>query len=179
MSVKKQIQSLSKLYAIYEEVRESFVAETDVDSYLYYNIYGIFQSPHRTVRVSRGSNKNQLATKVFKLCDRIPQQRYFLKRQLLISSNENGVLLDNLRYFPESFEQATKSTQIPLMGPKVEISSIFSKDNLFAHCCKDIREHSISRIRLSFRFQKFFVLSVSFTSKFLTFTETNWLLQRI
>ena len=32
MSIKKQIPSLSKLYIIYEEVPESFLDETDVDS---------------------------------------------------------------------------------------------------------------------------------------------------
>ena len=38
MSVKKQISSLSKLYTIYEEVPESFLDGTDVDSYFYKNI---------------------------------------------------------------------------------------------------------------------------------------------
>ena len=38
MSVKKQSPSLSKLYTINEEVPESFLDETDVDSYFYHNI---------------------------------------------------------------------------------------------------------------------------------------------
>ena len=41
MSVKKQNPSLSKLYTIYEEVREIFLDETDLDSYFYNNILDI------------------------------------------------------------------------------------------------------------------------------------------
>ena len=33
MSVKKQIPSLCKLYSFYEELREEFLDETNVDSY--------------------------------------------------------------------------------------------------------------------------------------------------
>ena len=57
MSVKKQISSLSKLYTIYEEVPESFLDETDVDSYFYHNILDIALIDNRIVRVSKGSNK--------------------------------------------------------------------------------------------------------------------------
>ena len=57
MSIKKQIPSLSKLYTIYEEVRESFLDQTDVDSYFYHNILDIALIDKRIVRVSQGSNK--------------------------------------------------------------------------------------------------------------------------
>ena len=57
MSVKEQTPSLCKLYSFYEEITQEFLDETDVDSYFYHNIFGIFQSQHRTVGVSRGSNK--------------------------------------------------------------------------------------------------------------------------
>ena len=57
MSIKKQIQSLGKLYTIYEEVPESFLDETDVDSYFYHNILDIALIDNRIVRVSKGSNK--------------------------------------------------------------------------------------------------------------------------
>ena len=60
MYVKKQIPSLCKLYSFYEEIPEEFLDETDVDGYFYHNIFDISQSQHRIVRVSRGSNKNQL-----------------------------------------------------------------------------------------------------------------------
>ena len=38
MSVKKQIPSLGKFYTIYEEVPETFLDETDVDSRLFFTI---------------------------------------------------------------------------------------------------------------------------------------------
>ena len=41
MSVKKKIPSLCKVYSFYEEIPEEFFDETDVDSYLYKNIFGI------------------------------------------------------------------------------------------------------------------------------------------
>ena len=67
MSVGKQIPSLSKLYKIYEEVPESFLDETDVDSYFYHNIFDIAVIDNRIVRITKGSNKkillsNYLAT---------------------------------------------------------------------------------------------------------------------
>ena len=60
MSVKKQISSLRKLYTTYEEVPESFLDETDVDSYFYHNILDIALIDNRIVRVSKGSNKKIL-----------------------------------------------------------------------------------------------------------------------
>ena len=56
ISTKKQISSLCKLYPVYEEIPEEFLDETDIDSYFYHNILDISQSPHRIVRVSKGSN---------------------------------------------------------------------------------------------------------------------------
>ena len=44
MSVKKQIPSLYKLYSLYEEIREEFMDEIDVDSYFYHNIFDILSS---------------------------------------------------------------------------------------------------------------------------------------
>ena len=37
MSVKQQLQSLSLLYSIYEDVPEQTLDEADVDSYFYHN----------------------------------------------------------------------------------------------------------------------------------------------
>ena len=65
MSVKKQISSLSKLYTIYEEVPESFLDETDVDSYFYHNILDIALIDNRIVRVSKGCNKKILLSNYF------------------------------------------------------------------------------------------------------------------
>ena len=65
MSTKKQISSLCKLYSVYEEKREEFLDETDVDSYFYHNILDISQSHNQKVRVSKGSIKKIMYSKCF------------------------------------------------------------------------------------------------------------------
>ena len=57
MSIKKQIPNLGIFYTIYEEVPESFLDETDVDSYFDHNILDIALIDNRIVRVSKGSKK--------------------------------------------------------------------------------------------------------------------------
>ena len=126
--------------------------ETDVDSYFYHNIFDISQSQHRIVRVSRGSNKKSFAIKLFQFCDLKTQQRYILQEEVNISKRELTCLVDNLRDFLKTFDQASKCIQIPLPKPKVEIGSTKSKDNLFVHHYNDIIEHTNREIRLSFRF---------------------------
>ena len=152
MSVKKQIPSLCKLYSFYEEIPADFLDATDVDSYFYHNIFDICQSQHRIVRVSRGSNKKSIAIKLFQFGDIEIQQRYILQEEVNISKRELTCLVDNLRDFVKSFDQASKCIQIPLSKPKVEIGSTKSKDNLFAHHYNDIIEHPNRQIRSSFRF---------------------------
>ena len=152
MSVKKQIPSLCKLYSFYEEIPEEFLDETDVDSYFYHNIIDISQSQHRIVRVSWGSNKKSFAIKLFQFCDLKTQQRYILQEEVNISKRELTCLVDNLRDFLKTFDQASKCIQIPLPKPKAEIGSTESKGNLFVHHYKDMIEHPNRQIRLSFRF---------------------------
>ena len=152
MSVKKQIPSLCKLHSFYEEIPEEFLVKTDVDSYFYHNIFDISQSQHPIVRVSRGSNKKPFAIKLFQFCDLKTQQSYILQEEVNISKRELTCLVDNLRDFLKTFDQASKCIQIPLPKPKVEIGSTKSKDNLFAHHYNDIIEHPNRQIRLSFRF---------------------------
>ena len=152
MSVKKQIPSLCKLYSFYEETPEEFLDETDVDSYFHHNIFDLSQSQHRIVRVSRGSNKKSFAIKLFQFCDLKTQQRYILQEEVNISKRKLTCLVDNLRDFLKTFDQASKCIQILLPKPKVEIGSTKSKDNLFVHHYNDIIEHPNRQIRLSFRF---------------------------
>ena len=90
--------------------------------------------------------------KLFKFCDLKTQQRYVLQEELNISKKELTRLVDNLRDFLKTFDQASKCIQIPLPKPKVEIGSTKSKDNPFAHHYNDIIEHPNRQIRLSFRF---------------------------
>ena len=69
-----------------------------------------------------------------------------------ISKRELTCLVNNLRDFLKTFDQASKCIQIPLPKPKVEIGSTKSKDNLFVHRYNDIIEQPSRQIRLSFRF---------------------------
>ena len=126
--------------------------ETDVDSYLYHNVFDISQSQHRIVRVSRGSMKKSLATKLLQFCDLKTQQRYILQQEVNIAKRELICLVDNLRDFLKVFDQASKCKEITLPKPKVEIGSTKSKGNIFAHYYNDIIEHPNRQIRLSFRF---------------------------
>ena len=154
MSVKKQFPSLCKLYSFYGEIPKEFLDETDVDSYFYHNVFDISQPKHRIVRVSRGSNKKSFAIKLFHFCDLKTQQRYLLQEEVINSKRELTCLVNNLRDFLKTFDQASKCIQITLPKPKVEIGSTKSKENLFAHYYNDIIEHPIRQIRLSFRFGK-------------------------
>ena len=69
-----------------------------------------------------------------------------------ISKRELTCLVDNLRSFLKTFDQASKCIHNPLPKPKVEIGSTKSKDNLFAQYYNEINEHSNRQIGLSFRF---------------------------
>ena len=152
MSVKKQIPSLRKLYSFYEEIPEEFLDETDLDSYFYHNIFDISQSQHRIVRVSRGSNKKSFAFKLFQFCDLKTQQRFILRGEVFISKRELTCLVDSLRDFLKTFDQASKCIPIHLPKPKTEIGSTMSKNNLFAHYYNNIIEHPNIQISLAFRF---------------------------
>ena len=69
------------------------------------------------------------------------QQRYILQEEVNISKRELTCLVDSLRDFLKTFDQASKCIQIPLLKPKVEIGSTKSKDNLLAHYYYDIIQH--------------------------------------
>ena len=151
MSVRKQFPSLCKLYSFYEEIPQEFVDETEVDNF-YHNIFEISQSQHRIVRVSISSNKESFAIKLIQFCYLKTQQRYILPDEVNISKRELTPLVDSLRDFLKTFDNASKCKQIPLPKPKVEIGTTKSKDNLFAHYYKDIIEHPNKEIRLPFQF---------------------------
>ena len=126
--------------------------ETDVDSYFYHNTFDIFQSQHRIMRVSRGTNTKSFAIKLFRFCDFQTQERYILQEDVNISKRDITCLVDNLCNFLKTFDQASKCIQIPLPKSKVEIGSTKSKDNLFAHHYNNIIELPNRQICLSFRF---------------------------
>ena len=94
-----------------------------------------------------------------------------------ISKRELTCLVDNLRDFLKTFDQASKCIQIPLPKPKVEIGSKKSEDNLFAHYHNDIIKHPIRQIRLSFRFGN--NNSCVFPLKILNYTAIKFFLQKV
>ena len=104
------------------------------------------------MRVSRGSDKKLFAIKFLQYCDLETQQRYILQEVVNISKRELTCLVDNLRDFLKTFDQASNCIQIPLPKPKFEIASTKSKDNLLAPYYNDVIEHPIRQVRLSFRF---------------------------
>ena len=79
MSVKMQIPSLINWYTNYEEVPESFLDQTDVDSFFYNNILDIALIDNRIVRVSKASNRKIFAFKLFQFCNLKNQQRFILE----------------------------------------------------------------------------------------------------
>ena len=85
-----------------------FLAETDVDSYLYYIILAISLFHHRIVRVSKASNKKSFASKVFHFCDSKLQQRFILKKEVSVSKKQSESLLDKLAEFLKAFDQVNK-----------------------------------------------------------------------
>ena len=177
MPVKKQFPSLCKPYSIYDEIPEEFLDETDVDSYFYHNIFDIYLSRHRIVRVSRCSNKKLFAIKLLQFCDLKTQQRYILQEEVIFSKKDFISLVDSLPDFLKTFDNASKCIQIPLPKLNVVIGSTKSKGNLFAHYYSDITEYQNRQIRLSLQFgnNNFCVFSI----KSLNYTAINLFLQRL
>ena len=126
MSIKKQIQSLSKLYTIYEKVPESFLDETDVESYFYNNILDIALIDNRICRVSKGSNKKLFAFKLFQFCKLKNQQRFILEEDVSVSLKELEAILKTLRQFLKQYDKTVKFSALnPSPKPKREIGFTF------------------------------------------------------
>ena len=99
MSIKKPIPSLGKLYTNYKEVPETFLDETDVDSYFYHNILDIALMDYRIDRVSKSSNKKDFVLKLFQFCNVKNQQRFILEEEVSVSLNELAAILNTLSVF--------------------------------------------------------------------------------
>ena len=125
-----------------------------MDSYFYHNIFDIFQPHHRLVRVSKGSNKESFAFKIFHFFHSNLQQRFIPEEEVSYSKQEIESLLDSLGEVLKAFGQAKKVLQIPLPKPKFEIGFTEAKDKLFSHRYKEIVEQLNRQIRLSFWFEK-------------------------
>ena len=155
MSVKKQITSLSKLYRVFVQVPESFLDETDVDSYFYQNILDIALIYNRIVRVSKGSNKIKFAFKLFQVCNLKNQQRVIPEEEVAVSLKKIAAFLNTLRQF---LKQDDKTVKFPALHsffkPKQEIGFTSFKDEMFAHYFQDLKQHCNRQIRLSSRFKR-------------------------
>ena len=81
MSIKKQIPSLSKLCTSYEEVPESLLDETDIDSFFYPNVLDLAVIGSRIVRVSKASSTKAFAFKLIQFCKSKSQQRFILEEE--------------------------------------------------------------------------------------------------
>ena len=121
MSIKKQIPSLSKLYAIREEVRQSFLVETDVDSCFYLKILDIALKDMRIVRVSKGSNRKIFAFKLSQFCILENQEGFVLEEQVSVSIKILEASLNTLRQFLKQYDKAFKFPLYLLPKTKQEI----------------------------------------------------------
>ena len=98
MSIKKQIPNLSKLYTIYEEVLESFMDETNVDSYFCQNILDIALINKGIVRVTKCSNKKN-SFKLFPFRNLTNQQGFILEEEVSVYLKKIAAILNTLRQF--------------------------------------------------------------------------------
>ena len=156
MCMKKQIPNLRKLYTIYEEFPEFFLDETDVDSYFYRNILEIALIDNRNFRVSKGSNKEIFAFKLFQVCYLKNQQRFILEEEVSVSLKEIAATLNTLRQVLKQYDKTVKFAALyRLPKPKQEIGFTLFKDELLAHFFQDIK--NIAKDRYVF----VFVLSVT------------------
>ena len=141
------------MYTTYEEVPESFLEETDVDSYFYNNILDIALIDNRIVRVSKGSNKKNFTFKLFQFCNLKNQQRFILEEEVSVSLKELAAILNILRQFLKQYDKTFKFPALyPLPKPKQEIGFTLFKDERFAQYFQDIKEHCNIQIRLLFSF---------------------------
>ena len=143
------------MYKVCEEVPESFLDETDFDSYFYHIILDIALIDNRIVRVSKGSNKKIFAFKLFQFCNLKIQQRFLLEEEMSVSLKELATFLNTLRQFLKQYDKAVKFLALhPLPKPQEEIGFTFFNDELFAHYFQDTEEHCNRQICLSFRFER-------------------------
>ena len=143
------------MYTIYEEVPESVLDQTGVDSFFYHNILDIALIDNRIVRVSKGSDKKNFAFKLFQFCNLKNQQRFIFEEEVSVSFKELAAFLNTLRQFLKQYDKTVKFPALhPLPKPKQEIGFTLFKDELFAHYFLDIKEHRNRQIRLFFRFER-------------------------
>ena len=128
------------------------------------------------MRVSRGDKKS-FAIKLFQFCDLKTQQRYILKEEVSISKRELTCLVESLRDFLKTFDQANRCMHIPLPKPKVEIGSTKSKE-ISLLITKTISLNS-QKDNLVYHSDLKTTFLLYFLSKVLNFTAINFFLQKL
>ena len=106
MSVEQQLPCLSLLYSTYEDVPKQTLDKADVDSYFSHNILDVTKTENRLLRVSKGSNKNLFAIKVFIFCHLKAQHGFFLDEGISITKKELAAVLNRLRHFSKQYDHA-------------------------------------------------------------------------
>ena len=140
--------------AIYEEAPESFLDETDVNTYFCHNIFDFALIDNRIIRVRKGSNKKIFAFKLFQFCNLKNQQRFILEEEVSVSLKVLAAILNTRRQFLKPYDKAVKFPLYPLPKPRREIDFTSFKDELFAQKFQDNKEHCNRQIRISFRFER-------------------------
>ena len=69
---------------------------------------------------SQSYNENNLCNNMFRLSDLKAQQRYVFKNAISLLENTVDVLLDKLSAFPQAYDPADKSSQIPSPKPTTQ-----------------------------------------------------------
>ena len=120
---------------------ESFLDETDVESYFYRTILDIALIDNRSVRVGKGSNKKNFAFNFFQICNLKNQQRLILEEELSVSLKEVAAILNTLCQFFKQYDKAVKfPLPTPLIKPKQEVGFTLFKDERFPHYFQDIKK---------------------------------------
>ena len=130
---RKAISQSEETLFILQRKSTAVSKEADVDSYVYHNLLDIYQSQHRLVQVSKGSNKKSFALKLVPFYDLKTQHHFILQKDVNFSKRELSSLVDSLRNFLKNCDKASKCSQNRLPEPKIEHGCTKSKDNLFAN----------------------------------------------
>ena len=155
------MHTVRKIYSIHEEVPESFLDATDLDSYFIHKICHSSQSHHRRVWVKGRWNKNSFAINLFRLRDEKSQHRFiklvsFYKTQRTSQQIQTD---DSTETQIWNYTHIIKSqTFCPLLK---SFSRTFQQSNTFIILFEQKKK------------------DVFLSSRSSTFTETNWFLQKI
>ena len=155
VNVYKEANSkIKQIVYILRRSTRKFLNETDVYSYFYHNILDLALIDNRIVRVSKVSNKQFFAFKLFQFCNLKNQQRFILEDKMSVSLEKLAAFWNNLRQFLRQYDKTVKFPALYFLPkPKQEIGFTPFKDDFFAHYFQDNKENCNRQIRLFFCFE--------------------------